>query len=116
MSDVATITAEALKQRMAAELQLLVINVLSADAYDDCHINDSTNVPVDQLEEVSQDWEKDQALVVYCAHLECHASRKAYEKLVSLGFTNVQAYEGGTKEWKEKGYPTQGPCKADYLA
>ena len=31
-------------------------------------------------------------------------SRMAAEKLITLGYTNVKAYEGGIEEWKEAGH------------
>lgn len=109
------ITAEDLKKRMEESSSLMVLNVLSKDSFDDCHINNSLSVPLDTLEGAAKNWKKDQEIVVYCASYTCHASKEAYKKLRTLGFTNVKAYEGGTKEWKAKGFDVNGPCNADYL-
>jgi len=114
MGGVTTITAEELKDRLG-EPGILVINVLSKDVYDDCRIRGTLNVSLDELEKASGKWEKDQEIVVYCASYKCSASKKAYHQLSEAGFTNVRAYEGGTKEWKEKGFPIAGECKAEYL-
>ena len=109
------ITAEDLQKRMKESESLLVLNVLSKDSFEDCHIKGSFNVPLNTLEQTAKSWHKDREIVVYCASYMCHASVEAYKKLKSLGFNNVFAYEGGTKEWKAKGFPTEGSCAADYL-
>lgn len=42
---------------------------------------------------------------MYCKDTECPASARAAEKLQTLGYTNVRAYEGGLKAWKAEGHP-----------
>ena len=32
-----------------------------------------------------------------------------------MGFVSVVAYEGGTKEWKQKKFPITGECTLAYL-
>lgn len=49
---------------------------------------------------------KDSLIVVYCAGPGCPASGYLYDKLTSLGYTNVLEYHGGINEWITKGYPT----------
>ncbi len=88
----------------------MVVNVLSKDHYDECHIEGSINAPFDELEKHAQSWDKQKEIVVYCASYICSASKNAYHKLKKMGFTHVHAYEGGTKEWKEKGFPVNGSC------
>lgn len=114
-ASVVKISVEELKEKMAKSLGLLVINVLSKDSYDDCRIKGSLNVPLKELDRAALQWNKEQEIVVYCASYECSASREAFLKLEKLGFKNISAYEGGVKEWKQKGYPVVGLCKADYL-
>lgn len=109
------LTAQELKKKMEEISSLLVVNVLPADAFKDCSITSSINVPLDELEEQSKDWPKHKKIVVYCAHDKCPLSKQAYELLTKLGFQNVFMYEGGIKEWHDKGLPTQGACEADFL-
>lgn len=111
----ARIDAESLKARMAAEPDLTVINVLGKDTYEDCHIKGSINIPVAELQEASQSWNKAKQIVLYCASYICPASKQGLTLLKGLGFTNVLAYEGGMKEWREKGFESEGPCEAKYL-
>lgn len=93
----------------------LIINVLAKENYEDCHIKGSISVPYDQLEKYAQKLDKNQEIIVYCAHYQCPRSREAYKLLHKLGFKNVRAYEGGIREWFQLGLPVQGSCKADYL-
>ncbi len=114
-SSVKTITLKDLKKRIKTSYKLQVINVLSKDSYDDCHIKGSLNVPLKGLKSAAKKWSKDQEIVVYCASYQCPASKEAFLILENLGFTNILAYEGGMKEWKQKGNQVVGPCEAAYL-
>lgn len=98
-----------------AERKPLVINVLAEENYQDCHIKGSIHVPYDELRDYAQNLNKNQEIVVYCAHYDCPKSKQAYELLQKMGFTNIAAYEGGIREWLQLGLPVQGKCKADYL-
>lgn len=106
------IDRETLKKDLEAEDNLTVLNVLSQKDYNKEHIVGSLNVPqeddrfVDKV--LNMVTAKDKPIVVYCASTECLASSEAAKKLESAGFTNVRAYEGGMKDWKAAGYPTEG--------
>jgi len=95
--------------------KVLVINVLSKEAFDDCRIKGSINVPLDELGEYAQNRDKDQKIVVYCASYSCPMSRKAWHLLDGMHFKHIYAYEGGVAEWRQKGYSTEGSCQRDYL-
>ena len=112
--EVRIITAEQMQERMA-DPAVLVINVLSEETYNDCHIRGSLNVPLKDLKQAAGKWRKEQAFVLYCASYQCEASREAFLILKELGFTHIEAYEGGMKEWRQKGLPHVGVCEADYL-
>lgn len=92
-----------------------LVNVLGSDSYTDCHIKGSINVPLDTLETWAKTVELHTQIVVYCASYSCNVSFKAYKILEGLGFANVQAYEGGTSEWKQLGYPIVGKCLQSYI-
>jgi len=94
---------------------LRVINVLSPDVYEDCHIKGSINVPYDSLADYAKDVPKDTELVVYCASYRCPMSKRAWHLLKDQGFTNIKAYEGGAAEWYSLGHPTEGPAEKSYL-
>ncbi|MCB9493141.1 MAG: rhodanese-like domain-containing protein [Epsilonproteobacteria bacterium] len=109
------VKAEALKDEMANNPNLVVINVLAKEYFNDAHITGSINKSLDNLDELLNEYSENTPLVVYCASYQCSASRDAYKKLVEMGFTNVRAYEGGMKEWLAKGFSHEGPAAKDYL-
>lgn len=103
---------------------LLVVNVLDAEHFNDCHIKGSINVPFEQLDDFAKDLDKDKTkLVFYCSNYMCTASGFAAQKYKQMGFKNVWAYEAGMAEWYQKGlqagmaerYPVEGLCKKPYL-
>jgi rhodanese-related sulfurtransferase len=114
-TNIRTITAEELKGKMGKNNGLTVINALDKETYDDCRITGSINIPLNVLKDRVKDWDRNKEIVTYCAQETCPVSREAFEILASMGFTNIYAYEGGMREWKQKGFPSQGACKAGYL-
>ncbi len=101
-----TLSYDQLKKMKDSHEKFVLINVLSAETFNEAHIDDSINIPLKQADFEAQVEEaaggKDRKVVTYCAGLECPASHDAAEKLEKAGFTDVSAYEGGTKEWLEK--------------
>ncbi len=95
--------------------KLLIINVLSPEYYNDCHIVGSINVPLEKLKDFAQKLDKETNIVVHCSSYMCKASVEAWKILHELGFKNVWAYEGGINEWYHLGLPVDGMCKQKYL-
>lgn len=114
-TNIRTITAEELKGKIGKSQELTVINALDKETYDDCHITGSINIPLNALQDRVKDWDRNKEIVTYCAQETCPVSRKAFELLASMDFTNIYAYEGGMREWHQKGFPSEGACRADYL-
>ncbi len=110
-----TITADQLKNTMDSASNIMVINVLPQKYHDDCHIKGSTNVPLPELVERTNSWNRAQKIVFYCALESCDAGEKACILLHCMGFTNVIDYKGGIKEWYQLNYPTEGPALSEYL-
>jgi rhodanese-related sulfurtransferase len=94
---------------------MYVFNVLAPEVFHDCHITGTLNVPYAELADYVKDFPKNTEIIVYCASPICPMSRKAWQLLQELGFTNVRAYEGGMAEWYSLGYPYEGPAQKDYL-
>ena len=109
------IEAYELSERLVSSKPPLVINVLSAQEYEDCHIALSINIPLIDLEKEVAALDKKKEIVLYCAHEKCPASKKAYEKMAALGFTNLWVYEGGMRDWKSKNLECSGGCDQSYL-
>ncbi|MBT3828092.1 rhodanese-like domain-containing protein [bacterium] len=97
------------------EPSMRIANVLSATLYDDAHITGSIHVPFEELEKIATSWNKDIPVVTYCSNYACSASASAARTLQRMGFSDVHAYEGGTAEWKQLGYPVTGKAEQGYL-
>src|SRR5260221_674614 len=68
---------------------LIVINVLDKNLYDDCHIKGSINVPFGEIKEYASKIDKSTPVVVYCSNYQCTASGAAAKMLQDMGFENV---------------------------
>jgi len=101
-----TILKEELAQKIRNAEPIQIVNVLDPEHYNLGSIKGSRKIPLDQLKNHLQELDKNIEVVTYCASYDCPASGKAAEKLSSWGF-RVRAYEGGIKEWKEAGLPTE---------
>ena len=101
----ATITADALAYDLAEGRIAEFWNVLAEDYFTGEMIAGSRRVPVDQVgRHVSATTlAKDTPIVVYCSGPSCPNSGQAAAKLVTFGFTNVRAFEGGVEAWKASG-------------
>ena len=114
-NNIITISAPELKKKIEQHSDLIVINVLDEKFYRDCHIKGSIHIPLNRLESKVHDWNKSQEIIVYCTNYMCTASSAAFKILQKSGFKNIAAFKGGMKEWKDKDFPSEGPCTLDYL-
>lgn len=89
-------------------------NVLTDEYFDGALITGSRRVALDQIgREVSTtQLSKEVEIVVYCAGPDCPQSAAAAEKLLTFGYKNARAYEGGLEDWKSTGRAIDGVCKA----
>ncbi len=98
-----------------AKSGLIVVNVLGSEYAHDCSIKGSINVTMEELDSKAKNWDKNAEIVFYCTNYWCTSSGYAAEQLSKKGYAHVYAYEGGTAEWFQKGYPTTGACSKKYL-
>jgi rhodanese-related sulfurtransferase len=105
MSAVKTISTTELDARLRENGRLEFWNVLTDEYFKGELIPGSRRVPLERVgrEAGEAKLSKDAEVVVYCAGPHCPQSGYAAEKLQSLGYTNVRAYEGGLEEWKGLG-------------
>ena len=109
------ISADQLKELQNSESKPLIVNVLTPNYFEDCHIEGSINAPLPALVDRAKQWDRSQKIVVYCALDECDAGEKGCILLSCMGFEDVVDYRGGIKEWFQLGYPTTGPAESEYL-
>jgi len=96
--------AQAIKKEVdAQQLQKLqssgawVVDVRTAYEYSSAHIPGAVNVPIDKLPQAAAGWNKNQAIVVYCATGARSANALAY--LSANGFRKLYDLSGGMTAW-----------------
>ena len=104
-----TIDRDELEAKLASDKDVVLIEVLDEEEYEESHIEGAINIPLSNIgREIKGEFDTDQEIVVYCADIDCQASPKAAEKLDKLGYENVYDYAGGKKDWREAGNPMSG--------
>ena len=107
-----TLTARQLKDRMEEDPDLLIINTLDRENFEDAHIPGSVNIPRSDdafVEKVLREaGTTDRDIVVYCASEACNSSPQAARRLEESGFTSVYDFESGTKGWQQAGFDLAG--------
>ncbi|OGQ35259.1 MAG: hypothetical protein A3F16_02845 [Deltaproteobacteria bacterium RIFCSPHIGHO2_12_FULL_43_9] len=104
-----TISANELKKKIDQGFHIKIVDALTPDSYNKCHIPGAINIPLNQVEaKALQKLSTKDDIVVYCGSRECDISTQASTKLEKLGFKNVWEFEGGLKEWQGLKYPCHG--------
>lgn len=106
-----TMSKEAVKDKMK-DANVVVLNVLPEADYGKLHILGSQSFPLgEKIDEFAQAVEKkygkEKFFITYCASLTCDAGPKAAKALQEKGL-KANDFAGGTKEWSEAGFPTEG--------
>lgn len=101
-------TNESLAEKLAAEENIVLIDVREAAEYAFNHIPKAINIPLGDLEERSSELNKDDEIYVVCR--TGNRSDFAAQKLTALGFSNVKnvvpgmsGWDGSTKNSNEQG-------------
>lgn len=93
----------------------LFIDARTKEEYDSVHVKGAINFPYEefrskpyyQKQEAMKKFNKDGIIIVYCKGDKCEVSIDLAYEIARLGFTSVNIYRGGIKEWKEKGFPVE---------
>ena len=83
--------------RQAQSAGAILVDVRTPAEYAAAHLTGAANVPLDQLSQVSQTWDKNRAVVVYCA--TGARSALAATSLAALGFRKVYNLTKGIVSW-----------------
>ncbi|WP_159887547.1 rhodanese-like domain-containing protein [Paenibacillus puerhi] len=102
------INPRSLLEKLNSKVPPKVIDVRSPEEYEQGHVPDALNIPIDQLTERILEIPMDQPIITYCNMHHPGQSRgeKAQHLLSEKGF-NVQAIEGGFNEWSRLKLPTK---------
>jgi rhodanese-related sulfurtransferase len=77
-----------------------MIDIRSPQEYEKLHVPDVTNIPVEELQNQSDSFSKEDTIVCICNHGK-ERSQKAAEELYNAGFINTYYLEAGTAGWFE---------------
>ena len=85
---------------------LLIVDLRSAEEYNQFHIEGAINIPVSAIYSRLGEIPKDSLIIVYCDGSSCGRSSNAASILIDSGYTQIFNLVGkGIHEWVEKGYP-----------
>ncbi len=93
----------------------LFIDARTKEEFDSLHVKGAINLPYEEFRnkpyyqkvETMKKYNKDGLIVVYCKGDKCEVSIDLAYEIAKLGFTSVNIYRGGIKEWSAKGFPTE---------
>lgn len=99
--------------KLLHERNALFIDGRTEDEYRQGHIPEAINIsyvdftilPEEQKQEIMAKYNKDGIIVVYCGGGDCEMSIDLAYDIARLGFTSVNIFLGGWKEWVENGLP-----------
>lgn len=103
--NIATIDVHELKNRLAKNSELLVIDVREAHEWQEGHLPSARHVPKDELSRhmASITTDKQQPIYLYCKGGV--RSLYAAHALMDIGYQNVYSINGGIMDWVHSGYP-----------
>jgi len=98
-------------QRLLAEGQAVLIEVMPEEEFRRRHIAGAVNIPLERIGATCrQRYRPEQQLILYCADQACAASGLAARKLAFFGFHDVLEYGAGKQDWQDAGLPmASGP-------
>jgi len=82
------------------------LDVREQEEWDQYHIDGSTLIPLDQLQDRVNELSKDEDIVVVCR--SGRRSQNGASILQKAGFTRIFSMSGGLNAWTASGYPVQG--------
>ena len=96
-------------QRLLAEEQAQLVEVLPEAEFADEHLPGAINIPLKQLDrERAQQLDRSHPVIVYCYDTQCDMSPRAASQLESIGFERVYDYVASKADWGSAGLPLEG--------
>lgn len=108
----ASIEREELKRWIDEEKAFVLLDVLTADAFEKTRLPGAKSACVYEVTFLDQVQDHvvtpDTEIVVYCSSPASQASADAADRLAQAGYTHVHEFAGGREAWAEAGYPFEG--------
>jgi rhodanese-related sulfurtransferase len=105
-----TVDRKPLKTMLDGPEQIVLVEVLARDRYEQFHLPGAINVPLDaSFEQSIQEAvpEKNAKVVVYSLDETCQASSQAARRLERLGYKRVYDYAAGKVDWRDAEMPVE---------
>lgn len=101
------VTTGELKKMLDDNIEMTVIDARNPEEYQEVHIKGAINIPVKEFVRYQEKLPKDKTakIIFYCNGIKCGKSKKAAQKAIDLGYTNISVYADGIPVWEEKGMP-----------
>jgi len=101
------LNTEELKAILERNPETIVVDARNPEEYQEVHIKGAINIPEKQFSEHLAQLPPDKSarIIFYCNGVKCGKSKKAAQKALELGYTNVLVYSEGMPVWEEKGMP-----------
>ncbi len=101
------IDTEWLKKMLDFNAAMTVVDARNPEEYQEVHIRGAISIPEKQFSEHLAQLPQDKSakIVFYCNGIKCGKSKKAAQKAVELGYSNILVYAEGMPVWEEKGMP-----------
>ena len=102
-----SLTAKTFKEKLSVEVKPQILDVRSKEEFVTGHIENaiSINWNDENFNDKVKTFDKTKAIFVNCQG--GGRSKKAAERLFSLGFKTIYELNGGINEWKDESYPTK---------
>lgn len=88
---------------MEQKTDLVILDVRTVGEFDDGHIEDAINIPVDELAGRLEELNEDDELLVYCR--TGNRSGSAVTILSDAGYTKIYHMHEGISVWIQQGHP-----------
>lgn len=88
---------------------IILLDVRTPEEYAEIHLENSLLLPVDEISQAALNRiglgedAKGKEIILYCR--SGNRSKRAYDMMTSLGYTNLSSVQGGMVHWQEDNYP-----------
>ena len=106
---ITTITRDEIQAALATRADVVLVETLRAEHYDQGHLPGAVHLHTDDVERRAMQLlpHRDAMIVTYCSNVACGNSAAVAAKLAKLGYRNVHRYEAGKQDWQEAGLPLE---------